>query len=55
MIEIFAIISCDVSSEYLDLNPTSKPMISSVPFDSEARSPPRQQTVASFGIGTLAG
>jgi hypothetical protein len=40
MIEIFAIISREVSSEYLDLNHTSKPMISSVHFDSEARSHP---------------
>jgi hypothetical protein len=32
MIEKFAIISCEVSSEYLDLNHTSKSMLSSVPL-----------------------
>ena len=38
MIKKFAIVSGKVSSEFLDLNYTSKSMISSVPYDSEVRS-----------------
>jgi hypothetical protein len=54
MIEKFAIVSGKVSSEFLDLNHTSKSMLSSVPCDSEVRSRPQQRALANFGIGTLA-
>ena len=53
MIEKFAIISGEVPSEFIDLNHTSKSMLSSVPYDSEVRSRPQQRSPANFGIGTL--
>jgi hypothetical protein len=54
MIEKFAIIGGKVSTEFLDLNHTSKHMASSVPYDFEVRSRHQQQALANFGIGTLA-
>ena len=53
MIEKFAIISGEVSSEFLDLNHTSKSYVSSVPYDSEVRSLPPAASSGDFGIGTL--
>jgi hypothetical protein len=54
MIEKFATIGGQGSSEFLDLNHTSRDMALSVPYDPEIRSRARQRTQANFGIGTLA-
>jgi hypothetical protein len=53
MIEEFAMISGEVSCEFLDLNRTSRFYSSSVPYDPEVRSRPERRTLANFGIGTL--
>ena len=53
MIEKFADISGEVTSEFVDLNHTSKVYASSVPHDSEVRSRPHPRALANFGIGTL--
>jgi hypothetical protein len=54
MIEKFATIGGQGSSEFLDLNHTSRHMTLSVPYDPEVRSHTQQRTQANFGIGTLA-
>ncbi len=54
MIEKFATICGQGSSEFLDLNHASRHMTLSVPYDPEVRSGAQQRTQANFGIGTLA-
>ena len=54
MIEKFATIGRQGSSEFLDLNHTSRHMLLSVPYDLEVRSRAQQRTQANFEIGTLA-
>src|SRR5690606_30886456 len=53
MIEKFVGTRGDGLSEFLDLNHTNQTNDSSVPFDSEVRSPTGLQGLANFGIGTL--